>query len=261
MSPRAVVLGSALLMLGGCLSDPEVPAGPGLTGLLADEAGRPLAYVNVMACRSDVCFYADTDADGRFEFLLDTPGDLLIKTRENLRTNPRLGAVMVPVGIAGTEFLDLRAIHVPSLPEGTRVEPDRAGRVSVQAGDGLTLVLDPSGLELQPGDALVDIAARRLPESIVPEYSALSGERVLAVYALHPFAASSRVVVGIQLESELAAGTPVLFRTIDELDGRFSEPIPGVATGTSLVTAEAAGITSLTHLVVTSVDRDQAGPG
>lgn len=252
MSPRAVVLASALLILAGCLSDRRAPPGPGLTGLLADEGGQMLAYVSVMACRSDVCFYSDTDAHGRFEFLLDAPGDLLIKTRENPQTNPSQGPAMVPVGITGTEFPDIGTIHVPSLPAGARVEPDRAGRVSLQVGDGLTLLLDPSGLELQPGETLVDIAARRLPEPIVPVYAALSGERVLAVYALHPFAATSRNAVGIQLESELPAGTSVLFRTIDEIDGRFSEPVQGVATGASLVTADGTGITSLTHLVVSS---------
>jgi hypothetical protein len=72
------------------------------------------------------------------------------------------------------------------------------------------------------------------------------------VYALHPFAATSRNAVGIQLESDLAAGTTVLFRTIDEIDGRFSEPVPGVATGTSLMTEEGTGINVLTHLVVSS---------
>jgi hypothetical protein len=252
MSSRAAVLGSALLLLAGCLSEPTAPAGPGLTGLLADEAGQPLAYVNVMACRSDVCFYSDSDAAGRFEFLLDAPGDLLIKTRENLGANPRLGAAMVPVAISGTEFLDVGMVHVPSLPGGARVPADRGRRVNLETGDGLTLVLDPSELELQPGEALVDVAARRLPESIVPEYAALSDERVLAVYALHPFAATSRNAVGIQLESDLAAGTTVLFRTIDEIDGRFSEPVPGVATGTSLMTEEGTGINVLTHLVVSS---------
>lgn len=247
MSARALVLASALITLAGCLSGPQ---GPGLAGVLADETGATLAYVNLMACRSDVCFYSDTDADGRFEFLLDAPGDLLIKTRENLQTDPRLGSAMVPVSIAGAEFLDVGTIHVPSLPAGAPVADVRPGLVSVDAGDGLTLSLDPAGLELQPGEIMADIAARRLPDSIVPEYPALLGEEVVAVYALHPFAAVARSPVGIRLESRLPAGTSVLFRTIDETDGGFSEPVEGVATGRSLVTSDGAGVTSFTHLVV-----------
>jgi hypothetical protein len=251
MRLRRSVLYSTLVFFAGCSADRPATMGPGVTGILADEAGGTLAYVSVMACRSDVCFYSDSDADGRFTFLLDAPGEVLIKTGEDLQASPRRGAAMVPVEIHGSEFLDIGTVRVPWLGSGARLDSERAGQASLDVGDGLTLTLDPSDLDLLPGDTLTDIAAGRLAESALPRYAVLDAEEIVAVYALHPFAARSRRPVGVRVESDLPSGTPIVFRTIDEIDGGFSDAVPGVATGASLVTTQ-GGVTALTHLVITT---------
>ena len=50
--------------------------------------------------------------------------------------------------------------------------------------------------------------------------------------------------------STLPAGTPVKFRTIDEIDGSFSAAVPGRATGTHVTTDPGTGIGRLTYLVI-----------
>jgi len=245
------IAAAAVVLLAGCARVPDMPEGPGLTGVLLDQDRRPLPYVSVMACRTDVCFYGSSGADGRFTFLLDRPGDLLIKTAGDLTASPRRASPMVPVRVTGDDFVDVGAVYTPSLPPGAAIEAGASGPLSLDAGDGLTLGFDPSALDLPPGVLLTDLAARRLPESMIPPYPALGSEDVVAVYALHPFAAKSGTPVAVRVDSRLPAGTPVAFRTIDETDGTFSDPVSGTATGESVVTDPGRGITSLTHLVVT----------
>ena len=224
-------------------TDPVLPAndadGPGISGVLVSESGEAIPYVNVMACTLAVCYYADSDRTGRFEFLLDSPGVYLIKTSEDLSSRPRRTSPMVPVIVEGDEFIDLGNVSAPMLPADVPVGADGV----VEAGDGLTLVFDPAA----PGtpDA---VAARRIPDAIIPEFRTLPDEHVVAVYALHPFALKTEAPVGVRVMSD--SGNVAAFRTIDEIDGSFSDPVPGQTVQGAWVSLPGTGITSLTHLVV-----------
>lgn len=222
----------------------------GLTGVLKDERGRPLPNARVLACMSSQCLYGQSAADGRFSFTIDKPADLVVKTEPDSSATPRRAPAMVPVGLGQARQVDVGAVHTSDLPDGQRLGAATTDPQTLMAGDGLELTLRQSALRAPPGEPLFDVAARRLPAGNVPRYPALGTEEVVAVYALHPFAARSASPIGVKAPSALPAGTRVKFRTINEIDGTFSEPVSGVATGEFVTTDPETGITELTHLVI-----------
>ena len=223
----------------------------GVSGVLQDEAGRPIAGARVLACMSTVCFSDNTGPTGGFSFQIDAPNDVVIKTEESLTTEWRRAAAMAPVRLSEARMVDVGAVHMPTLPEGRPIGPARSDPQTVAAGDGLELTVHRSALTPPLGEVVVEAAARRLPEAFLPRYAALVDEEVIAVYALHPFTATSKVPVGVRAPSNLPEGTRVQFRTISEIDGSLSEPVPGRASGTSVATDPSTGITRLTYLVIT----------
>lgn len=264
---RAAVRSAAALALavtaGACAPEASGPApparspqGPGVTGVLVDESGEALSLRRVMACTRAVCFYGETNGDGRFTFLLDEPMPGVIKTDEDLRSTPRRTSPMVPIAVAANELRDVGDVVAPSLPEGTPVEPHAREILTVDAGDGLFLTLSPADIAPPPGRTLRSIAARRLPDHATPAYGSAAGGPVVAVYALHPFAAKSAKPIGVRIHSDLPAGTRVAVRVIDEIDGTFSPPVPAVVADGAIATVPGAGITSLTHLVVVAEAAD-----
>ncbi len=230
-----------------------VVGSPALTGVLRDEAGQPLTYWAVQACTATACFPDESGADGRFHFNLPlkTPIQVVLKTPESLMATPRRAAAMWPVRVATELLLDVGSVHVPNLPEGKELPAIGSARQLLPAGDGLELTLRRADLKSAIGGVLMDLAARRIPMARVPAYPLPANERVLAVYALHPFGATSESPIGVRMPSTLPAGTPVKFRTMSEFDGSFSAPVPGRATGQHVVTDPSVGITELTYLVIT----------
>jgi hypothetical protein len=222
-----------------------------LTGALADGGAQPLAHYPVQACLATTCYFGETSSDGRFRFELRVavPARLAIKTLEVTDSLPRRASALAPVIVSGAGTLDAGKVHVPDLPGGPAA---LTGRTQiVEAGDGLSLVLDAGALTPPAGRAMTGVAARRLPPSQVPRYALPDGERVLAVYVFTPFGTTSRSPMGVRVAANLDAGSRVRFRTISDLDGSFSAPFDGSATGTHLVTDPGTGISALTHLVVT----------
>lgn len=229
----------------------EDPTGPGLAGLLADEAGRPMPEVMVLACMATSCLFGESGADGRFSFAIEAPAAVALKTLEDLDAEPRLGAALQPVRIAGDELVEVGTLHVPSLPDGVRFGPVADDPQTLAAGDGLELRLRRAALTPRIGDTLVDLAARALSPETRPALAELADAEIVAVYALHPFAATSSSPIGVRAPSTLPAGTAVEFRTISEIDGSLSEPAPGVADGSAVSTSDGSGIHELTYLVIT----------
>jgi hypothetical protein len=120
----------------------------------------------------------------------------------------------------------------------------------LEVGDGLELRLRRSALILPAGGVLVEAAARRVPLFQLCRQFRIEGEEILAVFALHPFGATSEVPIGVRAPVQLAAGSGVNFRTVGEIDGRWSEPVPGRSDGTGVATDPSAGIAELTWLVI-----------
>lgn len=226
------------------------PAGPGLAGTLKDDADQPMGNSVVLACMATVCFFGDTAPDGSFFFPLDPTTEIALKTIADLTITPRRAAALCPVRIADAALVDVGALHVPSLPNGALLGPAARDPQTLFAGDGLELTLRRADLTAQIGDTLVDVAARRVPPPQACPFLAPGGEQLVAVYALHPFAAVSASPIAVRAPSDLPAGTPVRFRTVSELDGAFSEPISGEADGALVATAPGTGITGLTWLVI-----------
>jgi hypothetical protein len=226
------------------------PAGPGLAGTLTDEAGEPIAYEMVLACMATVCLFGESEADGRFSFPIEPLAEVALKTTGDSSTTPRRAAALCPVRIVDDALIDVGNLHVPSLPQGVPFGPASADPQTLMAGDGLELTLRRADLRPRIGDVLVDAAARLVPPAQVCPQLDLGNEEIVAVYALHPFAAVSSSPIAVRAPSDLPSGTEVNFRTISEIDGHLSEPAPGRATGTAVETDPATGITELTWLVI-----------
>ena len=227
-----------------------VPDGPGLSGSLFDGQERTLVAEDVLACMETVCLYGESGADGSFYFEIEPPAAVALKTQEDLSIVPRRGAALCPVSITGDELVEVGPLHCPLLPDGVLFGPASEDPQTLAPGDGLELTLRRADLMPRVGDTLVDAAARLMPPSQVCSQLTIAGEEIIAVYALHPFAAVSSSPIGVRVPSDVPADTPVNFRTISEIDGHFSEPVPGRADGTAAATEAGAGITELTWLVV-----------
>jgi hypothetical protein len=224
--------------------------GPGLRGRLIDADGQPLAGVEVLACQATTCFYADSDAEGRFSFEIEPPADIALKTHANLASVPRRAAALVPVDIVDDSLVDVGDVYVPSLPAGVVLGEPSVEFDTYAVGDGLELSLRSADLEPNLGEFLYDLAAVRLPDEHVPEYGEIDGEQVLAVYVLHPFAATCGTPVGVRVPVDAPDGTQVQLRTLSHLDGNVEEMVEAVVEGGYAVTGPDEGITKLTHLIV-----------
>lgn len=221
-----------------------------VTGALADDTGRPLAHADVQACSSVTCLFGTTDAAGSFRFELPVKAaPFVIKTLEDAPASPKRGAALAPVRLSGGAHIDMGVVYVPALPVATPYRPGVPERV-MTAGDGLELTIQGE-LTPPPGTLVAGLAARRLTDGQIPSYDLPADETVVAVYALSPVGTRSASPMGVRVPSALPAGTRVRLRTIDEIDGTFSQPAFGRATGTHIVTDEGAGVTRLTHLVIT----------
>lgn len=223
---------------------------PGLMGVLADEDGQPLGHEMVLACMATVCLFGETEADGRFFFAIDSPAAVALKTPEDLATVPRRAAALCPVAITGDSTVEVGTLHVAYLPQGAPIGPVAMDPQTLNVGDGLELTLRRGDLSPRIGDVLVDAAARLIPPAKVCPLLSVQGEEIIAVYALHPFAATCTSPIAVRAPSNLPSGTAVNFRTISEIDGHLSEPAPGHADGTAVATDLGAGIRELTWLVI-----------
>ncbi|MDC3960422.1 hypothetical protein [Polyangium jinanense] len=231
-------------------ADGSAPVGPGIMGILKDHADQPIGGGKVLACMATLCLFGDAEPDGRFFFPIEPTAEVALKTLPDPTATPRKSAALCPVRIVDSSLIDVGSLHVPSLPEGALIGPAAQDPQTLTAGDGIVLTLRVADLTPYLGDTLIDIAARRIPPSQACPWVVPEGEELVAVYALHPFAAVSSSPIAIRAPSDLPAGTKVQFRTISEIDGAFSEPVPGEADGTSVATAPQMGITELTWLVI-----------
>ena len=236
-------------------SDAAPERGQALSGVLRTEAGRTLPHTEVLACSSTVCFFSESGSNGRFRFDLPAgPASYVIKTVEDVAMSPRRAAALMPIRLSGRAALDVGPVYVPSLPEPTAVLPGQDPQ-TLRLGDGLELTLSRMDLQLTPGKVLLGVAARRIPLDQAPDYRLPAHETVIAVFAMYPLGATSRSPIPVRAPSTLPKGTPVRFRSVDDIDGTLSAPVPGRATGTHVVTDGSAGITRLTHVVITAVSQ------
>jgi hypothetical protein len=254
MTNELMLLGLLGLVLAACEGGGEdegvLSDGPGLQGRLIDANEQPLPDVQVLACQATTCYYGQSDADGRFSFVIEPPADVALKTHANLASVPRMAAALVPVDIVDASLVDVGDVYVPELPDGVVLGPASDELQTCLVGDGLELSLRSADLTVGIGEFLYDLAARRLPPEHVQVDAELDGAQVLAVYALHPFAATSSSAIGVRVPVDVPDGTMVLLRTLSHLDGNVAEVVPAVVEDGHAVTAPDTGITRLTYLIV-----------
>lgn len=227
----------------------DLPDGPGLAGFLRDADGELLPEQQVLACMDTTCLFGETDTDGFFFFEIEPVEDVALKTTGDPDTEPRRAAALCPIDIVDDELVYAQTLYVPLLPDGVLFGPEEDDPQTLEVGDGMVLTLNRADLTPRLGDTLVDAAARAVPPEQRCPQLVIPGEDVLAVYALHPFAATSSSPIAVRAPSNLPAGTEVRMRTISEIDGELSAPVTAVADGTSVATPE-GGITELSWLVV-----------
>ncbi len=146
--------------------------------------------------------------------------------------------------------MDAGTLYTPELPQGATIGPATSDPQTLAAGDGLELTLNRADLTPPLGGFLFDVAARKLPADRIPSYPELAGRTVLAVYALHPFAAKSRSPIGVRAPAALADGAAVDFYGVSEIDGLLSAAAVGHASGGAVRTDPGQGLGSLTYVVI-----------
>jgi hypothetical protein len=174
-----------------------------------------------------------------------------LKTHALLASNPRKAAALEPVDIVDAR-VDVGTLYVPDLPNGSPIDPASEDPQLLAVGDGLELTLVGADITPAIGELLFDVAARQLPAEHVPLYPDLDAAQVIAVYALHPFAATCDSPIPVRVSTDLPEGTPLRFHTVDELDGRIGETVPGRVEQGYATTDPGTGITKITYLVISS---------
>ena len=232
---------------GGAAGD--AAASPGIRGVLRDEKGAALADTEVLACQTTICQFGVTDGRGAFVFPIDAPAKVAIKTREDLAAVPPRGSALYPVQLGPATSVDLHDVHVPTLPHVVPLAEDD-GAQTIAAGDGLELTLRRRDL-VSSGHALTGVGARAIGSDRMPDLLGLGAEEVVACYALHPFGVTSTSPIAVSARTTIPPGVAVKLRTISDIDGTLSEPVPGTSDGRFITTPPGTGIASLTWLVIT----------
>jgi hypothetical protein len=225
---------------------------PAVAGIVKDEAGNAIANLTVQACTVRVCLLGKTDADGRFTVAgLEPPVDVAVKTPENDAMTPFRAESIAPVRLVNNSTVDVGTLYVFTLLPVMTLGPTSGDPQEIALGDGLTLTLRRSDLTMPLGVTDDDqLAARSIALEHVPKLAELGSEKVVAVYALFPFATKSKSKISIRLPTTLPPGTKVRLRTIGELDGKLSAAESGTSDGKFVIADPGAGIFNLTWLVV-----------
>jgi hypothetical protein len=228
-----------------------LPEGPGFVGRLVDEDGAPRAGEQVLACTMVFCLTVDSDLDGGFFVpLTDVPESLSVKTHEYWDEGIAPG--LLPLFVPDDVTIDVGEIVCPRVEPGEPWGPVADDPQTFDAGDGLELTMRRADVALPFGTSFDAVGAGELPLDRVPSYDGLEAEQVLAVYALHPFGATSASPVGVSAPVDLPAGTPVYFRSIGILGEGLSAPAVGASDGSRATTGEGQGLTELTYVVVST---------
>ena len=241
-------------------SDAAPEPGQALSGILRTEEGHTLAHTEVLACSSTGTLLRGERIE--WTFSIRSSSQPSVRRRHQDRRggvdvaaprSPRwcrsgcLGRAALDVGPGGR---DRACRNSPRFCPGQ--DPQ-----TLRPGDGLELTCPPRmDLQVTPGKVLLGVAARRIPLDQAPAYRLPAHETVVAVFAVYPLGATSRSPIPVRAPSTLPPkGTPVRFRSVDDIDGTLSTPVPGRATGTHVVTDGSAGITRLTHVAMTAVSQ------
>lgn len=228
----------------------QLPPGPGIAGFLRLADGEPLANEQVLACMETTCLFGDTNAKGFFFFEIEPSADVALKTIPAPFATPRLGAAMCPIDIRDDTLAYVEGLYVPIMPQGVNFGPAANDPQTLAVGDDLVLTLNRGDLTPRLGDTLLDAAAVTVPEEQRCSQLVIPGEEIIGVYAMHPFGAISSSPIGISVASNLPEGTPVYFRSIDEIQGDLAEPALGHADGQHLTSDPGQGIRELSWLVI-----------
>lgn len=236
--------------------DPALPEGAPaprvrVDGRLVDATGAPAAGERIMVCNLLACQSGLSGPDGRFDLSLGRAGHYVLKTEDVISGRSRHAAAMLPVLALRDAPVDVGDLPLPPLPEGPRVGPASADPQALAATDDLTLTISRSAVKMAFHDYLHELVAVPLPPERTRWAADLTGEDLLAVWALHPFEATSAVPVAIAWTTDQPDGAVVRFRTVGGANGTLSAPIDAPVSGGVARTPEGAGITELTYLVAT----------
>ncbi len=224
--------------------------GPGIVGVVKDEAGRNVEGALVLGCTNTACPNATTDVNGRFYIGgYETPVDVAVKIPEDEGATPPCLETITPVRLVDESVVDVGTLYVPVMPAPVRLGLNYPQ--TVELSDGLILKLHSRDINW-PLTAISNdrLAARLLTPSQIPKFPELGAEKVLAVYAFFPFGTRSKSKIAVRFPTKVPAGTKVRLRTIGDLDGRLSPPEAGTSDGKFILSDPGAGITDLTWLVV-----------
>jgi hypothetical protein len=244
-----VLLG--LVLIAGAGARASILQSPTIVGTVRTDAGRAIHDIMVQGCTTTVCLVTRTDAAGRFSISgLTPPVRVAVKTPQDDTVSPWRAEAIAPLNLVTSGMVDIGTLYVPTLPKPVTLQTDKDLQ-TIALPDGLSLTLHRSDLKIPALAAHADkLSARLIPLKQAPRFDELGSEKIIALYALYPFASKSTSSIAVRAKTSLPAGTKVQMRTINELDGTLSEPHTGTSDGRFIKSDEGAGISSLTWLII-----------
>jgi hypothetical protein len=260
-------LGLALVACSPPVTEAPADAGPAIedlsvsrlrvVGSVVDLDRRPFSGARVRLC-GDPCRELTTGSSGGFD-LRDVPlGNYGLHVELPGAAATDYGKVVIPLySFEPTGLRTVAPIVLPRLGPPASLSP---GPQTVAIDGTLSLTVDAGALSFPAGSGAPRLAGLRVPQGLYPDFCLPSGDgRVLAEWALGPFATSSSVPIEVHIKTAdlanpaLRPGATVNLMTIDPELGKPERQGVGKvsADGSTIDSLPMMGIRRLTWLVVT----------
>jgi hypothetical protein len=225
-----------------------------ITGVVVDLQSQPVAGASVALCGAP-CQKVLTDAAGIYEFADVAPQSYSLRVELPGAAATDYGKVVIPIYGYDPAQTPVRALPRTVLPRLGAATALGAATQTVAIDSVLSLTVDPSRLTLPPGSGAAQLAGVRIPPALYPDFCLPSGDgRVLAEWALGPFAATSSASIDVHIADGLglAPGSGVVLISVDpELGRPLRQGLGKVAAdGRSIDSLSGMGVQGVTWLIV-----------
>ena len=240
------------------VADENAPTGS-VAGRLIAPDGQGISGLRMLACTPSICYWDETDGEGRFLVSDLALGPLKMQTGDPSAT--RLELIFYHwLDDEGTSEL-AEAVTVPLLPADDPVPWSEAGGSVLLAGGQLELIAEPESITYPFGTKEESVRARRVPGSQLPHYdwTPWAGEEAdTFAFVINPTGIEVEPVASLRvIDDTLAPCDAYRIWSVASKDGRVT--YAGIATveereGTLVLESiEGAALNELTTLIFSPV--------
>lgn len=218
--------------------------GARITGTVIDLDRHGLAGVRIKLCGPS-CREVTTDSSGIFEIPNVLSASYGLHAELPGAQAVDYAKVVVPIYYLDPKQTPVRPVPPIVLPKLAAPTALAAGKQTVAIDATLTLTLDADALTFPAGSGAAQLAGRRVPAGLYPDFCLPSGDgRILAEWAIGPFGTTSSAPISVHIADGLGLqpGATVVLSSIDPDFGRPERQ------GLGKVSADGKSIDSLAPL-------------